>query len=61
MSHIENAYPLEENKSANGLKFFFISKGVQDIIKVIQFSFVQELKGRNIYNLGFGDYDLAWD
>jgi hypothetical protein len=41
--------------------FFFISKGEKDIIKAIQFSFVQELNGRKIYNLGFGDYDLEND
>lgn len=61
MSTIENVYELEEDKSANGLKFFFISKGDQDVIKAIQFSYVQELNGQNIYNLGFGDYDLEND
>jgi hypothetical protein len=61
MSNIESVYELEEVKSGNGLKFFFISKGEQDIIKAVQFSFVQELNGRNIYNLGFGDYDLEND
>lgn len=57
MSNKEGIYELEEDKSENGLVFFFISKGEQDIIKAIQFSFVQERNGRNIYNLGFGDYD----
>ena len=61
MTNIEKVYELEEDKSASGLKFIFISKGFQDIIKVIQFSFIQELNGRNIYNLGFGDYDLESD
>ncbi len=61
MSNVESVYELEADKSGNGLKFFFISKGEQDIIKAIQFSFVQELNGRNIYNLGFGDYDLEND
>lgn len=61
MSKIESVYDLEEDKSENGIQFFFISKGEKDIIKAIQFSFVQELNGRKIYNLGFGDYDLEND
>ena len=61
MSHIESVYEFKEDKSVNGLKFFFISKGKQDIIKVIHFSFVQELNGQNVYNLGFGDYDVEND
>ena len=61
MSNIEYVYELKEDRSENGLKFFFISKGECDIIKVIQYSFLQELKGKRIYNLGFGDYDLEDD
>lgn len=61
MSTFENTYELKEDKSGNDLKFFFISKGKLDIIKVIQFSLVQEWNGKNIYNLGFGDYDLEND
>ena len=30
-------------------------------MKAIQYSFVQELNGKNIYNLGFGDYDFESD
>lgn len=61
MSTLENAYEFEKEKSAHDLKFFFISKGQQDIIKVIQYSFIQKLNGRGVYNLGFGDYDLDND
>jgi hypothetical protein len=61
MSNIENVYDLEQDKSLNGLKFFFVSKGEQDIIKVVQYSFIQVLNGKSIYNLGFGDYDLEND
>jgi hypothetical protein len=61
MTKMGNAYELETDKSADGLKFFFISKGELDVIKVIQFSFVQQLNGKNVYNLGFGDYDLEND
>ena len=58
---MEQAYELKEEKSAQGLKFFFISIGKKDIIKVIQYSYVQEFNGRRLYNLEFGDYDLVND
>ena len=61
MSNFENIYALEQEKSAQDLTFFFISKGQQDIIKVIQYSFVQKLNDKNVYNLGFGDYDITND
>lgn len=61
MSNNEGIYELKEDKSAQGLKFFFISKGAKDIVKIIQYSFVEELNGRNVYNLGLGDYNLMED
>ncbi len=61
MSNFENSYELEEEKSEHDLKFFFISKGHQDIIKAIQYSYVQELNSKSVYNIGFGDYDIEND
>lgn len=61
MKNAVNSYECQERKSDNGLEFFFISRGDRDVIKAVEFSFVQELNGREIYNLGFGDYDLESD
>ncbi|MBZ4187584.1 DUF6934 family protein [Niabella beijingensis] len=61
MSHLKDIYELQEDKSILNLKFFFISKGRQDVVKVVQYAFVQKLNGRNVYNLGFDDYDLDND
>ena len=61
MRKIENLYELTEQKSETDIKYFFISKGREDIIKAIQYSLVQELNGKNVYNLGFGDYDIEND
>jgi hypothetical protein len=61
MNNSLDVYEIEEQKSERDIKFFFVSKGREDIIKAIQYSFVQELSGRNVYNLGFGDYDLEAD
>jgi hypothetical protein len=54
-------YELQEDDTRNEMTFFFISKGETDIIKAIQYSFVQDLNGRHLFNLGFGDYDLEND
>lgn len=61
MNSAENIYHVEEDQSKDGLKFFFIRKGQSDIIKVVQYLYVQKLKGRRVYNLGFGDYDMEED
>lgn len=61
MSSLDSIYHLEEQKSEQDLKFLFISKGQQDVVKVIQYSFVQKLFGKSVYNLGFGDYDIVMD
>lgn len=61
MKDVENVYQVEEDLSSNGLKFFFISKGKTDIIKIVQYLYVQDLYGTKVYNLGFGDYDLEKD
>jgi hypothetical protein len=37
MSENGRTYELKQDKSENGLKFFFISKGEQDTIKAIHF------------------------
>lgn len=60
-----NIYETQATESEVGNKYFFVSEGNQDVIKAIQYSFIQqlnnqiieELNGRNVYNLGFGDYD----
>lgn len=58
---MENTYQLKEEKSDLDLKFYFISSGQRNIVKVVQYSFVRELGGRRVYNLGFGDYNLEND
>jgi len=58
MKGVENIYQMEENVSSNGMNFFFISKGKADIVKIVQYLYVQDLNGTKVYNLGFGDYDL---
>ena len=40
-------------------KFFFESTGNASIIKVVEYTAIQQVGRRAIYNLGFGDYDEA--
>lgn len=61
MSKPEFSYLLEGKKTESGFHFFFVSEGKQNIIKIIQYTFVQVLNGKNVYNLGFGDYNLGTD
>lgn len=61
MNKSQSVYEIEEQRSERDIKFFFVSKGREDVIKAIQYSFVQELNGKDVYNLGFGDYDLEVD
>lgn len=48
----------EENLSAEGVEYLFVSKGVKDVIKAVQFDYVMNFSERKVYNLGFGDYDI---
>jgi hypothetical protein len=44
-----------------GVQYFFESCNKRSILKTIQYTYVQELSGQSIYNLGFGDYDSVTD
>ncbi|MDF2382703.1 hypothetical protein JMG10_14575 [Nostoc ellipsosporum NOK] len=58
---VEFIYEKREFKSANDLKFFFVSEGYEDVIKAIQYAFVDVVENREVINLGFGDYDMDTD
>ena len=38
-----------------------MSEGKEDIVKAIQFSYLQDLNTQPVYNLGFGDYNIETD
>lgn len=61
MSSLGPLYPLTKNESANDLTFFFVSEGRQPTIKLIEYVYVGKLFGYDLYNLGFGDYDIEKD
>ncbi len=69
MTYYKELYSLEENHTQTDLKFYFVSTGAQNIVKAIHYQFFQKfemenehiLNGRNLFNLGFGDYDISSD
>lgn len=61
MNYRVGVYKLTADRSQNELKFFFISKGAEDVVKVVQYSFIQHIDGYDVYNLGFGDYNIETD
>lgn len=61
MTNSVDLYHIEQRPTSRGIMYFFMSAGTEDIIKVVEYSFVQPFDGRDIYNLGFGDYDIGMD
>lgn len=57
-----NGYEFTEEKSELNIKYLFISKGKKDVVKAIDYTFVGQLhQQQQIFNLGFGDYDIDTD
>lgn len=61
MINFDNIYDIEAAESNVGLRYLFVSEGSQTIVKAIQYSYIQQLYGRDVYNLGFGDYEIDTD
>jgi hypothetical protein len=61
MSNPEYFYEIEESVTESGIQYSFMSEGKTDIIKVIEYSYVQDFMNKPLYNLGFGDYDAEND
>ena len=52
-----NSYNTEEELDAGKLKYYFESTGQTTLVKAIEYSPILQIRGRQVYNLGFGDYD----
>lgn len=61
MSNPGTFYDVEKSITETGIQYVFVSEGENDIIKAIQYSYVQMFMDRSLYNLGFGDYDAQTD
>lgn len=54
-------YPTERFQNQDAIVHLFISRGKADIIKAVQYYYVQDFLGCRLYNLAFGDYDISAD
>lgn len=52
-----NSYDTEVELDSGKLKYYFESTGQTTVFKAIEYAPFQQINGRQVYNLGFGDYD----
>ncbi len=57
MTNSENIYEVQPDDTLEGLNFLFVSEGKSDVIKVVNYAFVERVNEIDTYNLGFGDVD----
>ena len=50
MIEVESTYEITQKMTETGIQYVFISEGEKRIIKVIQYTYVQESLGFEIYN-----------
>src|SRR5688572_28787008 len=51
-------YEVIRKSSEDRIRFYFISSGKRRIIKVVDFVRLKEFEDLEVYNLGFGDYNV---
>ena len=58
MAKYGNIYRIEESIDEVSAKYFFVSVGKSDVIKAVEYQYIQSYKGGDLFNLAFGDYDI---
>jgi hypothetical protein len=53
-----DTYTLQEEEGSGKLRFFFESVGEEEVVKLVEYGYIQPLEIGHLYNLGFGDYDI---
>ncbi|SIO05732.1 DUF6934 family protein [Chitinophaga niabensis] len=51
-------YDVAQRVTEHLIEYYFISKGERDLLKMVQYSFVEDVNERKLYNFGFGDYNF---
>jgi len=59
MSHFTDTYEIRSKKTERDARFFFLSEGKKNIIKVVLYYYVMEFEECPLYNLALSDYDLT--
>jgi len=53
--------PTEYVQGGNVINYLFDSTGAKNIVKLVEYRYFKNWKGKRMFNLGFGDYDLIND
>ena len=48
----------ESEKTDDGIKYFFLSEGKEEVLKAVHYMYSNKLNDTRVYNLGFGDYTI---
>jgi len=59
MSNFTDTYEMEGEITEDGIEFLFVSDGKKEVPKIIRYSYIMDFQGKNVYNLGFGDYNYG--
>lgn len=57
----EKVYPVREAAQEQSLMYLFVSNGTANIVKAIEYQYMQDVGFSPLFNLGFGDYDVKTD
>ena len=52
-------YDVAERVTEKLIEYSFISKGEKDLLKMVQYSFLEDVNERLLFNFGFGDYNFS--
>lgn len=61
MRNIDHRYSIQKLPGTQTLTYLFFSEsldGKEDVLKIIQYAYMQDFSNRPVHNLGFGDFDL---
>lgn len=58
MSQYNNVYPTESFSDNISNKYLFISSGKIDVVKAVEYQYVEPNEEGHVYNLAFGDFDF---
>ena len=61
MAGLSNTYEVTKEHSSSQFDFVFISTGRIVVSKIIQYTLTHQFENRDVYNLGFGDYNARTD
>ena len=58
MNSVNEVYPLRQQITQDSIRYFFLSLGRCEIVKAVEYAYVERFNGRDLYNFGFGNYDF---